>query len=142
MEAALLVVVDDNVDGKQWYISIHKEATYLEVAAGVCSCAKVAERETGLLCSNHTPPYCRSMMNVGEAHPEHDGLAHGTGGATDSSAERRGGHLVNRGFNVRVYNAAPLSTSRTWRLAIGSTTESRGGVALFGGTSGVIRCRL
>ena len=67
MEAALLVVVD-NI-GWEAVVHIHKEATG-NVAASVCSCAKVAARETGRSCST-TPPPLLPMVAVGEAHPEH-----------------------------------------------------------------------
>ena len=122
--AALLVVVDD-INGEQWCPSTKKLHTG-NVAAGVCSFAKVAERETCRSCSNPPPPTAdRWWLLVGEAHLEHDGPAHGTRGATDSSEERRVGHIVNSGFNSELFNA-PLPTLRTWRSAIGSTTtESR-----------------
>ena len=72
MEAALLFVVDN-----RWKAVVHirKEATG-NIAASVCSCAKVAARETGRSCST-TPPPLLPMVAVGEAHPEHDGPAHG-----------------------------------------------------------------
>ena len=58
MEATLLVVVD-NIDGKQWCTSTKKPQDTYYVAAGVCSCAKVAARETGRSCSTTLPPYHR-----------------------------------------------------------------------------------
>ena len=44
MEVALLVVAD-SIDGKLWYTSTNKSATTtINVAAAVCSCAKVVAR--------------------------------------------------------------------------------------------------
>ena len=56
MEATLLVVVD-NIDGKQWCTSTKKPQDTYYVAAGVCSCAKVAARETGRSCSTTHPQW-------------------------------------------------------------------------------------
>ena len=55
MEAALLFVVDN-----RWKAVVHirKEATG-NIAASVCSCAKVAARWTGRSSSTTPPPYCR-----------------------------------------------------------------------------------
>ena len=52
MEAALLIVVDNRWEA---VAHIHKEAAG-NVAAGVCSCVKVAARETGRSCSTAPPP--------------------------------------------------------------------------------------
>ena len=73
MEAARLVVVDNRWEA---VVHIREEATG-NVAAGVCSSAKVTARETDRSCST-TPPSLLPMVAVGEAHPEHDGAAHGT----------------------------------------------------------------
>ena len=79
MEAALLVVMD-NIDGRNRGTHvIHNEATG-NVTAGVCSCPKVAARETVVVRArqHRSRRLPLDVVAVGEAHPEHDGPAHGT----------------------------------------------------------------
>ena len=71
MEAALLVVVD-NIDRKQWYTSAKK---LQETSLQACAAVPRLPREKPVVRARQPP--LLPMVAVGEAHPEHDGPAHG-----------------------------------------------------------------
>ena len=77
MEAALLVVVD-NIVGKPWYTSTNFSLKKLqETSLQACAAVRRLPREELVVRARHHPPLL-PIVAVGEAHPEHDGPAHGT----------------------------------------------------------------
>ena len=74
MEAAPLVVVD-NIDGKQWYTSTKK---LQEASLQACAAVPRLPGEKLVVRARQHPPLLLPMVAVGEALPEHDGVAHGT----------------------------------------------------------------
>ena len=73
MEAALLVVVD-NI-GWEAVVHIHKKLQ--ETSLQACAAVRRLPREKLVVRARHHPPLL-PIVAVGEAHPEHDGPAHGT----------------------------------------------------------------
>ena len=117
-------------------VHIHKEATG-NVAAGVCSCAKVAARETGRSCSTPPPPYCRWWLLV-KLTPN-----------MTARLMRRGCHGFECGASSRTscqprFQLAIIqccSVVDVEDMVFGDGFDDRvhagGGVAWFGGRSGV-----
>ena len=77
---------------------------------------------------DNRPLYCRWWL-LAKLTPNMTRPGSWDAGATDSSAERRVGHLVNRGFNLLLYHTAPLSTRThgVWRQV--RRQSAGGGVA-------------
>ena len=73
MDAALLDVVD-NIDWKQWHTSTNM---LQETSLQACAAVRRLPREELVVRARHPPPLL-PIVAVGEAHPEHDGPAHGT----------------------------------------------------------------